>query len=123
MTFTNLSYTGVQNFIIPNNMTTTGQVISGSGIFNSSQLVSVTALNSATALPGTAGSNGLLRLRDQTGGGSALFMLDPNVAPQLIGTSNITGLAGATQITYSSGWHVTLTSGTTPRSISWTIYD
>jgi hypothetical protein len=118
MTFTNLSYTGVQNFIIP------GQVICGSGIFLSGQLVSVTALNSATLLPSTVGLHGLLVLRDQTNGGVALFLLDPNVASQVIGVSNITGCTTAGQVTYSgSGWSVALSSGSTPRSISWTIYD
>jgi hypothetical protein len=118
MTFTNLSYTGMQNFIIPNFATVNG------GIFNSNALISVTALSTPTLLPNTVGSDGLLRLRDQTNGGVALFLLDPNVASQVIGNSNLTGCTTAGQVTYSgSGWSVALSSGSTPRSISWTIYD
>jgi hypothetical protein len=95
-----------------------------SSIFFGGNTVTINANSTPTALPGTGAQSGLLRLRDNTGGGSALFLIDPNSGSQLLGTSQITGLASAAGITFSGGvWNVSLSSGTTPRVLAWTIYD
>ncbi len=103
---------------------TAGTYTANLGIFATGTTITVTATNSPTVLPGTVGASGLLRLRDQNNGGVAIFMLDPNVASQVFGSSNITGCTTAGQVTYSgSGWRVALSAGSIPRVISWTLYD
>ena len=98
--------------------------VTSTGIFGSVQTVTVASNATPVALTNSGALTGLLRLRDNTSGGGALFLIDPNGGAQLIGTSQITGLASAAGITYSSSlWHVTLSSGTTPRVLTWTIYD
>lgn len=95
-----------------------------SSIFWGQKTVTISATATPTALPGSSANSGLLRLRDNTSGGGALFLIDPNGGSQLIGISQITGLASAAGITFSGGvWNVTLSSGTTPRTLVWTIYD
>jgi len=87
------------------------------------QLVTVSALSTATVLPGSGSQSGILRIRDNTSGGAAVFLIDPNGGATLI-SSQITGLAVSGDITFASGqWKVTLTSGSTPRTLAWTIYD
>jgi hypothetical protein len=82
----------------------------------------VSALNTPTNMIGSGASSGTVAFRDNTSGGSALFLIDPNVGAQLIGSSQITGLASAADVAFSSGlWSVALTSGGTPRSIAWII--
>jgi hypothetical protein len=96
--------------------------ISSSGVFSGGQTTTVSSLSTATTLAGSGAYSGLLHLRDNTSGGSALLLVDPNAGAQLLGTSQITGLAGA-GVTFSSGvWHISLTSGSVPRSIGWTFY-
>lgn len=89
------------------------------GVYASGKTTTVSTLSTPTLM--TAGAYaGMLHVRDNTSGGSALFMIDPNGGVQIIGTSQITGLA-AGGITYSSGWNVTLTSGSVPRTLAWSI--
>ena len=114
-------YQGVLDTV--GNATFPAGIYAGNGIFGSTVTTSVVAHNSATVLTGSGASSGLLVIRDNTSGGSALFLIDPNSGAQLFGTSQITGLASAAGITWSSSvWNVTLTTGTTPRSLAWTIY-
>lgn len=81
----------------------------------------VGALNSATILVGSGGSSGLLHVRDNTLGGSAVFVIDPKSGVQLLGAGGIMGLA-ASGITYNSGtWNITLTDGAVPRTLAWSI--
>jgi hypothetical protein len=95
---------------------------SSTGIFTGPNITTVTALSTPTNMIGSGASSGTVAFRDNTSGGSALFLIDPNAGAQLIGTSQITGLASAADVTFSGGlWRVALTSGGTPRSISWTI--
>jgi hypothetical protein len=83
--------------------------------------LTVSALNRATDLTGSQDSSGLLHIRDSTLGGSAVFVIDPKGGAQLLGASGVTGLAPS-GISYSSGnWHICLTSGVVPRTISWSI--
>jgi hypothetical protein len=94
-------------------------VTSSNGLFACGSTQVVSALSTATLF--TAGSNsGLLHVRDNTLGGSALFLIDPNASTQLLGSSGVTGLA-ATGVTYASGWKLTLTSGAVPRTLAWCI--
>jgi len=95
---------------------------SSTGIFTGPNTTTVSALNTPTNMIGSGASSGTVAFRDNTSGGSALFLIDPNVGAQLIGSSQITGLASAADVAFSSGlWSVALTSGGTPRSISWII--
>jgi hypothetical protein len=106
------------------NVTDAGQAQAGNGIFSSLQTVSVTALSTATPLTGSASASGLLRMRDNSNGGTALFLIDPNGGVQLIGSSQITGISSSAAVTYTLGvWNVSLASGSVPRTISWTIVD
>jgi hypothetical protein len=93
-------------------------------MFFGAQTISVTALSTPTFLTGSGASSGILRLRDNTGGGAAVFMIDPNGGAQLLGTSQITGITSSAAVTFSGGnWRVTLASGSVPRTLAWTIYD
>jgi hypothetical protein len=100
-----------------------GSVTSSTGIFAGGATINVLALATPTALPNTnaTGFFGVLSVRDQTSGGVAVFILDPNNGAQLLGASNITGLAAA-GVTFSSGWRISLSSGATPRALVWTIF-
>ncbi len=83
----------------------------------------VKALETPTTIVGTTANSGILLVHDETGGGSALFMIDPNGGSQLMGTSQITGLVNAGGITFSGGvWSVTLSSGAIPRVLKTTIF-
>jgi hypothetical protein len=96
------------------------QVNSTGGLFLGAHSFSVPTISVATTIPGIGSGNGLLNLRDATSGGNAVFILDPNVGPQLLGASHITGLAG-TGIALSGSWQITLTAGTFPRTLTWTL--
>jgi hypothetical protein len=61
---------------------------------------------------------GMILLRDDTSGGTALFLFDP--LSGVVSVSNtITGLA--TQIS-SGNFQIQVTSGTVPRTISWAAF-
>ena len=84
----------------------------------------VGSLHTAIQLANSGAASGLLRLRDNTNGGSAVFLIDPNAGAQLLGTSQISGITSSSAITWSGGnWNVTLSAGNAPRIIAWTIYD
>jgi hypothetical protein len=103
------------------NALASGAFSSAIGQFRNSSTLSVSALSTATVIPSSGEASGLLHIRDNTLGGSAAFIIDPNSGVQLLGTSGVTGLAAA-GITFSSGnWHVTLTSGRVPRTLVWAI--
>lgn len=96
---------------------------SSNGVFGSSTTVSISAVNTFVTLTGSGSASGLLKMRDNTNGGSALFMVDPNVGAVLI-QSQITGISSASQVQWSGGnWTIELTTGTVPRTIAWTIYE
>lgn len=100
-------------------------LVNVNGLYKSGQSVTVSALATATCMQGTGTSRGLLRISDETFGGSGgtnLYDADPNGGVQMINaTSQITGITGAAEITLVSGqWCVTLASGAVPRTISWT---
>lgn len=99
--------------------------IESSGILGSSSLMTVTTAATATVVPGSGTNSGLLRLRDNTSGGSAVFQIDPNGGAVLLGTSSITGITASAAVTFSASvWHVTIAAGGTfPRTLAWTIYD
>jgi hypothetical protein len=98
-----------------------GAIESAGGQLADRATLTVSALNIPTILTGSEGSSGILHVRDNTLGGSAVFVIDPNGGAQLLGTSGVTGLS-ASGITYNSGtWHITLTNGAAPRTITWTI--
>jgi len=103
-------------------ITSTGNITASAGIVAGGTSVTVTALSTPTSLAGTTGANGLIVIRDSTLGGNAIFMLDPNSGPQLIGSSNITGITTSAAMSYSSGWRITLSSGATPRTLTWAIF-
>jgi hypothetical protein len=99
-----------------------GNVTSGTGLYTGVGQTNVTVLSTPTNMANTPGAFGLLSVRDQTSGGVATFILDPDNGAQLLGSSNITGLAAA-QVTYVGGiWRIALTSGATPRLLLWTIF-
>lgn len=91
------------------------------GLFASGATVSVSSLSSPTLMT-TGAYNGLLHIRDNTLGGSAVFIVDPNGGVQLVGSSSITGLTSAAGITFSSGWKVALSSGSVPRTLQWAFF-
>ena len=95
-------------------------VVSNTGYFSSNATTVIAALSTPVTMT-TYGWSGVLHVRDNTNGGSAVFIVDPNGGVQLLGTSGITGLAAA-QVTYSSGWHIALSSGSVPRTLAWTFY-
>jgi hypothetical protein len=104
----------------PNGFAFGGMMQATGGVFAGGALTTITALATPTLLAGTTGSSGILHLRDNTLGGSAVFLIDPNAGAQLIGTSQI---AGTISVTFRSGnWYVALASGATPRAIVWTIF-
>jgi hypothetical protein len=134
-----LSYTNLANWItaitppggtfgINGGIAATSTVSAANGLFSGDKATSVSALSTNYVMTGSGGSAGILHVRDNTSGGSAAFLLDPNGGAQLLGTSQITGLA-AGQILWnqtctgcSGNWSVELTSGTVPRTLIWTIY-
>jgi len=98
-----------------------GAFETGVGQLANRATLTVSALNRATDLTGSQDSSGLLHVRDNTLGGSAVFVIDPKRGAQLLGASGVTGLAPS-GICYSSGnWHISLTSGAVPRTITWSI--
>lgn len=101
--------------------TVTGVLTSQDAIIKTTKTASVAALSTWVALPSTDALCGVLRFRDQTLGGSALFLVDPNVGIQQIVTNQITGLS----VRYNSGAgyviEISLSSGTVPRTIAWSI--
>jgi len=99
-----------------------GSVTSGTSVYKGQASINVVATSTPTALPNTTGLFGVLSVRDQTLGGVAVFVLDPNNGAQLLGASNITGLASAAGVTYSGGWRISLSSGATPRALLWTLF-
>ena len=97
-----------------------------STVITGSNTIAATATN--YLMSGSVASSGMLHVRDNTSGGSALFLIDPNGGSQLIGTSQITGLSAA-QILWdqsctgcANNWSIALSTGTVPRSLVWTIY-
>jgi hypothetical protein len=94
--------------------------ISG-GILTMSVVLTVSALNTWYELVGVAANSGIIRMRDNTLGGTAVVVHDPNGGNYLI-VSQITGFAVADmQLTYDGTYHVSirLTSGAVPRQIMW----
>ena len=101
------------NSVIPSNQT---DIRSGTGKYDSTQTVSVTALNTWTNVLGA--TTGMVLLRDNTLGGCALFLFDPLSAVVSV-SNNITGL----QAQASGGnFQIQLISGTVPRSIGWAAF-
>ena len=100
-----------------------GPVFTLSSTYFGAAVTTVGALGMATELPGSQNASGLLRLRDINKGGTALFLIDPIAGVQLLGTSQITGISSSSVNCTNGNWYVTLSSGTVPRAISWTIYD
>jgi hypothetical protein len=89
------------------------------GIIGSGASTTVTALATATVLAGTGANSGILSFRDNTLGGSAIFLIDPNAGAALI-VSQITGLAAAGDVLWNgTNWTVTLTGGAVPRTLAW----
>lgn len=106
---------------------TTGAMSNTGGIYGGQKTTTVSALSTDYLMAGTGASNGVLHVRDNTSGGSAMFLIDPNGGVQLIGTSGITGLSAAS-IGWNHGcsgcsgnWSISLASGTTPRTLTWTL--
>lgn len=98
-------------------------VNANTGVYTSSATTTVSTLSVATALTGSGGNAGLLVMRDSTNGGTSAFLVDPNAGAQILGTGQITGCTTAACISFGSGnWNVTLSSGTVPRTIVWTLY-
>lgn len=92
------------------------------GIIRSEATITINALATNVSLPGTQGFSGLLRFRDSTLGGAACFLVDPNGGIQTIVTNQITGLS----VSYNSGLgfviQASLSSGTIPRTLTWSIF-
>ncbi len=92
------------------------------GISNSTSVIVINALSTNVSLPGTEAFSGILRFRDRTLGGLACFLVDPNGGIQTIGTNQITGLS----VSFNSGLgyiiQASLSSGTVPRSLGWSIF-
>jgi hypothetical protein len=109
-----------------NGNVSTGGTITGATstavIFGGTSSVSVTALSTATTLAGTGSASGMLVLRDNTLGGSAMFILDANLGSQLLGTSQITGLGSGSVTWNGTNWTVSLSSGSVPRTLTWCVY-
>jgi hypothetical protein len=118
------TYISDSNKICQSNGTNCG----ATGIYRGAIATTVISPVTNYLMPGTGSSSGILHVRDNTSGGSAAFVIDPNGGTQLLGTSGITGL-GAAQILFNSGcsgcggnWSISLTSGGTfPRVLAWTI--
>jgi hypothetical protein len=100
-----------------------GPVFTLSSTYFGAAVATIGALGAATVLPGAQDASGLLRLRDINNGGTALFLIDPSAGVQLLGASQITGITSSSVNCRNGNWYVTLSSGTVPRAISWTIYD
>jgi hypothetical protein len=118
---------GTNNIVTPSKVfiraeqDTGGDTLTGSGIFINPLTMTISALSTATVIPGSGANSGILHVRDNTLGGSAVFIIDPNAGVQLLGSSGVTGLAAA-GVTFSSGvWHLSLSSGSTPRTLNWAI--
>lgn len=92
------------------------------GLIGTGASTIVAALATATVLAGSGAISGILTLRDNTLGGSAVFLIDPNAGAQLIGASQITGLTASADIVWNgTNWTVTLTAGAVPRTLTWII--
>lgn len=102
--------------------TFTGTVSLANGIVNSTATIGFTSLGVASQLPNTQGFSGLLRFRDRTLGGAAVFIVDPNSGIQLLGINQIMGLSVAYNAGSSYILEATLTLGTVPRTLEWSIF-
>ena len=98
----------------------TGIVTLEDAVIKSTKTITIANLNVYVSLPNTDALAGILHLRDNTLGGSAVFFCDPNAGIQLIGTNQIAGL---TYIRYDSSQgyilQIQLTTGAVPRTIKY----
>lgn len=112
--------TGSGGVVLATGPTISSPAISN-GILTSGASTVVAALATATVLAGSGAISGLLSFRDNTLGGSALFLIDPNNGAALV-VSQITGLTAAGDVTWNGvNWTVTLTAGAVPRTLTWVI--
>lgn len=90
------------------------------GMIYQAQPITITALNTGVALSGTNAISGILRFRDNTLGGAAVFVCDPNGGI----TTVVNQIAGLT-VSYNAGasyiLEAKLTSGTVPRTLNWSM--
>lgn len=95
----------------------TGQLGVPDAIINTAKVTAIAALST----PVTFGPpcSALLRVRDETLGGAALFLCDPNGGVQVIGVNQITGLS----VGFGGGsvLQFTLSSGAVPRNLNWNL--
>lgn len=97
-------------------------IVTIESIVKSSRTANVTALNTPVDLVGSQAMTGLVRVRDQTLGGSAVFIVDPNAGVQTIGTNQITGLSIAYNPSNGYILQASLSSGAVPRVLNWSIF-
>ena len=90
------------------------------GMIYQGQSISITALNTGVALSGSTAISGILRFRDNTLGGAAVFVCDPNGGITTV-VNQITGLT----VSYNAGasyiLEAKLTSGAVPRTLNWSM--
>jgi parallel beta-helix repeat protein len=103
-------------FLSPNIPSNQTDIVAGTGKFTANTSVTLSALNTWVTV--VSSETGMILLRDDTSGGTALFLFDP--LSGVVSVSNtITGLA--TQIS-SGNFQIQVTSGTVPRTISWAAF-
>lgn len=105
------------------NLTAVTTITSTASKFFGSATLVVNALATPVTFVGIDAQPGILRIRDSTLGGSALWLIDPNGGAQLIGVNQIAGLTvvnGGAGLGFA--WQANIASGAVPRTLSWTFY-
>jgi hypothetical protein len=111
--------TSILGFSRGGNITAYGSVTSTSGIFNSPKTVTIAALNTSVLLYADAIA-GIITARDNTNGGSGLWLQDPNGGNNAV-TSNF--INGTYTIFFSGGsTYMQKTSGNVPVAIAYCLY-
>jgi hypothetical protein len=99
--------------------TFSGIVGNSGSAFIGTDIVTCTTLNVGVTLTGMAGVSGLVTFRDNSRGGSALWLVDPNSGCYLI-YSNISDTVTLEELP-GTGYalQVKVTAGTVPKNIAW----
>lgn len=95
-----------------------GLVTANSSLFAGANILQVTALSTYTPIPLLGYNTCLWCARDNTLGGSAVIVLDPNAGPVEL-SNQITGLIPPQFLSGPNTWNIQLTSGPVPRNIAW----
>lgn len=98
-----------------------GQLFNSGGFYGGTAAFHMTALNTAYSFS-FGGGSGLLVMRDNTLGGSAVFQIDPNIGVNVLGVNQIAGLSLPVWNGGVGQWQIQITTGQVPRDIVWCLH-